>query len=348
MRASGDESQRCALPSECDIAREAATPSSESGSGSIIFTSFTSALDGFTPIEPLTSVGGDVGVGYTAPIGGNLAPGRYKLGTFNVTVTGSPALSFVGLSSNPAIPSFGTGFGTLCDASDFANTIVLGTDFNDNCGTGGGAASDIAPVLSQPSDMTVSQGETADQTLTATDANGDPLDFVLVGGPPSTTVTTLSAGTGTATGNLHLDFTTSPFRGQTSATIRVTDRQLSDTKTIQITVLVGANPVNRPPVLAPVSNMTVDVNATADQALSATDPDGDPLTFSLASGPGFATVTTQGPGSGNLHLAPGPSDVGSYLPAIRVSDGRAFVDLRVKRRQARVHHTAVGRILETR
>ena len=81
-----------------------------------------------------------------------------------------------------------------------------------------------------------------------------------------------------------------------------------------------------PPVLAPVSNMTVDVNATADQALSATDPDGDPLTFSLASGPGFATVTTQGPGSGNLHLAPGPSDVGSYLPAIRVSDGRAFVD----------------------
>jgi hypothetical protein len=109
-----------------------------SGSGSVTFTSWANAASGFQQINALTVAGADAGVGYAAPTGANLAPGLYKLGTFNVTVTGSPQISFVGLSTNPSIPSFGTGFGTSCDASDFANTEVLGTDFTDNCGTASG------------------------------------------------------------------------------------------------------------------------------------------------------------------------------------------------------------------
>jgi hypothetical protein len=109
-----------------------------SGSGSISLNSYTNAASGFTQLNALTVAGADAGVGYTAPIGGNLAPGRYKLGTFAVTVTGTPVLSFVGLSSNGSIPSFGTGFGSSCDASDFANTEVLGTDFFDGFGTAAG------------------------------------------------------------------------------------------------------------------------------------------------------------------------------------------------------------------
>lgn len=105
-----------------------------SGPGAVTFQSYTNAASGFTQLNALTVAGQDAGVGYTAPIGGNLAPGLYKLGTFDVTVTGNPVLTFVGLSSNPSIPSFGTGFGTSCDASDFGNTEVLGTDFFDSCG----------------------------------------------------------------------------------------------------------------------------------------------------------------------------------------------------------------------
>ena len=108
------------------------------GSGSITFNSWTNAALNFAQVNALTVAGADAGVGYSAPLGGNLSPGLVKLGTFNVTVTGSPALTFIGLSSNPSIPSFGTGFGTSCDASAFANTEVLGTDFTDNCGTASG------------------------------------------------------------------------------------------------------------------------------------------------------------------------------------------------------------------
>jgi len=110
----------------------------QSGSGSITFNSYTNSASGFSQLNALTVAGADAGVGYTAPIGGNLAAGRYKLGTFNVTVTGTPQLTFVGLSSNPSIPSFGTGYGSSCDASDFGNTMVLGTDFFDACGTSAG------------------------------------------------------------------------------------------------------------------------------------------------------------------------------------------------------------------
>jgi hypothetical protein len=103
------------------------------GSGSITFNSWTNAAATFTQINALTVAGADVGVGYTAPTGTTLTPGRYKLGTFGVTITGTPDLLFVGTSTNTSIPSFGTGFGTSCDASTFANTMVLGTDFQDHC-----------------------------------------------------------------------------------------------------------------------------------------------------------------------------------------------------------------------
>jgi len=114
----------------------------QAGSGSITFNSWTNSASGFSQLNALTVAGADAGVGYTSPIGGNLPAGLYKLGTFAVSVTGSPNLSFVGLSSNASIPSFGTGFGSQCEATTFANTIVLGTDFSDNCGTSTGTATE--------------------------------------------------------------------------------------------------------------------------------------------------------------------------------------------------------------
>ncbi len=77
------------------------------------------------------------------------------------------------------------------------------------------------------------------------------------------------------------------------------------------------NGVNSAPVLTQPSNMTVNEGATADQTLTATDPDaGDVLTFSKVSGPAFMTVSA----AGVVHLAPGSTDAGSYTASVKVSD----------------------------
>lgn len=58
------------------------------------------------------------------------------------------------------------------------------------------AAPAAAPILNQPANMTVLEGGTANQTLTATDPDGDPLTFSKVAGPLFMTVTTTAATTG--------------------------------------------------------------------------------------------------------------------------------------------------------
>jgi len=91
------------------------------------------------------------------------------------------------------------------------------------------------------------------------------------------------------------------------------------------TVSVLLNIANRAPTLNEPMDMTVNEGATADQVLNATDPDGQALTFSLVTGPTYATVTTTLPGTGtamgNLHLAPGFSDAGTATAVVQVSDG---------------------------
>ena len=88
---------------------------------------------------------------------------------------------------------------------------------------------------------------------------------------------------------------------------------LSATQSFTVTV----NGVNSAPVLTQPSNMTVNEGATADQTLTATDPDaGDVLTFSKVSGPAFMTVSA----AGVVHLAPGSTDAGSYTASVKVSD----------------------------
>ena len=165
--------------------------------------------------------------------------------------------------------------------------------------------------------MTVDEGQTSDQSLSATDSDGDPLTFTLGAGPTYASVTTTSPGTGTASGNVHLapGFTDSGIVG---AAVVVSDGSLSNVQTFQITV----NNVNRNPLLTPPVDMTVQEGQTADQALSGSDLDGDLLTFHLTAGPSYASVSSTGPTTGNLHLAPGPSDAGLDGAYINVTDGQ--------------------------
>jgi hypothetical protein len=62
-----------------------------------------------------------------------LEPGRYKVGTLQVSVTGHPRLSF--LAATPLDPELATSFGSECPGVDLDSTIKLGQDFLDACGT---------------------------------------------------------------------------------------------------------------------------------------------------------------------------------------------------------------------
>jgi len=91
------------------------------------------------------------------------------------------------------------------------------------------------------------------------------------------------------------------------------------------------NVIDSPPVLAAIADVTVEAGQVADQALSATDPENDPITFSLLSGPSYATVTTTGPSTGNLHVTPGPTDSGPPVEAvIQASDGLLAVQATIR------------------
>jgi PKD repeat protein len=177
-----------------------------------------------------------------------------------------------------------------------------------------------APILTQPANMTVPVGASADQSITATDADGDPLFFSKVAGPAFMTVTTTTPGAGTATGNIHLA-PACPAFGTFAATVSASDGTLSDSKSLTITI----SAVNRAPILNQPANMSVFEGAVADQTITATDPDCAPLAFFKVAGPSFMTVTTTNPGpqpaTGNIHLGPGFADSGTYTASVSASDG---------------------------
>ncbi|HEY3155118.1 MAG TPA: Ig-like domain-containing protein, partial [Candidatus Eisenbacteria bacterium] len=228
-------------------------------------------------------------------------PGFMTVTTTNAT-TGNVHLAPIAgdAAGSPYAASATASDGDMSNTKSFSITVNPGVPQNS------------APTLSQPSNMTVDEGATADQVLTASDPDADALTFTKVAGPAFMTVTTTNA----TTGNVHLapGFSDSGTHG---ATVRASDGSLSDDKSFTITV----NNVNRPPALVQPSNMTVDENATADQVLTGSDPDADALTFTKVAGPAFMSVTTTNATTGNVHLAPGFSDSGTAPATVRASDG---------------------------
>lgn len=75
--------------------------------------------------------GSDIWVAKGATLG--LSPGKYRVGSLTVTVTGHPVLDLVTRSA--AIPTARTSFGSECLGNNFDNTLALGDDFTDWDGT---------------------------------------------------------------------------------------------------------------------------------------------------------------------------------------------------------------------
>ena len=166
-----------------------------------------------------------------------------------------------------------------------------------------------APVLAAIGNKSGAVGNEITFTATATDSDI----------PTNTLTFSLDAG---APAGATIDPTTGVFswtpsaQGTFSVTVRVTDNGtpvLDDFETISINVGV----VNVAPVLVQPSDMTVNEGQTQTQQLSASDGNGDPLTYSLANGPAFVTVSS----SGLVTVSPGFADAGIHPVQVSVSDG---------------------------
>ena len=73
--------------------------------------------------------------------------------------------------------------------------------------------------------------------------------------------------------------------------------------------------VNQAPVVDAIAALTVAEGGTAARALVASDPDGDPVTLSMLSGPAFASVAGT-----TLTVSPTYADSGSYTVVVRAVD----------------------------
>lgn len=175
-----------------------------------------------------------------------------------------------------------------------------------------------APVLDPIGDKTVERGSTLYATLMGSDADNDPLSYRVVGMPPYGTLTDLGDGTG----YILLAPTSSSPTGPSTLTVYLSDTQVETSQAFTVTVTAPAG--SNPPVLDAIGNQTVAEGATAFVALSASDPDGDTMSWSVGL-PGFANlvVTSSSAGStaARLELRPGYCDSGSYPASVAVTDG---------------------------
>jgi len=170
------------------------------------------------------------------------------------------------------------------------------------------AAANQAPTLAAVANQTTTVGQSVSLALSASDPDGDALSYSASGLPPGLAI---NASSGLISG--------SPTTADTyNVTVQVSDgRGGVASQAFVWTINIAPASVNQAPTLAEVANQTTVAGQRVSLTLSASDPDGDALTYS-ASGlpPGLSINTTSG-------LIKGASKkVGTYQVTVGVSDGR--------------------------
>ncbi len=197
--------------------------------------------------------------------------------------------------------------GTLDDQN-----LVWADDFT--FGVSGGTPGNNPPVLDPIGNQTVNEGELLSILLTASDADGDNLSFSMGGAPTGSSL--LDHGDGSATFSWTPDFGQA---GNYPITFTVSDNGVPTASDAEaITISVGD--VNRPPVLDPVGNQTVNEGELLSILLSASDPDGDNLSFSMSGAPTGSSLVDHGDGSATFSWTPDFDSSGNYPLTFTVTD----------------------------
>jgi hypothetical protein len=169
-----------------------------------------------------------------------------------------------------------------------------------------------APVISGTPTTSVTQDESYLFMPNASDPDGDALSFSITGKPAWASFDT---STGSLSGTPS-DGTAGLYSG---ITISVSDGELSDsmpTFTIQV---VEPEPINQAPVIGGLPVTSVTEGEAYLFTPSASDPDGDALSFTITNKPAWASFNTS---SGALSGSPAIGTAGLYSNIIiSVSDG---------------------------
>jgi hypothetical protein len=196
---------------------------------------------------------------------------------------------------------------SLSDVGSYVATVVASNGIETGSAsftifvTSGGEGT---PVLQAIANMTVAEGEVADQTLHGSDPDNTPLTFTKFSGPLFMTVTTTSS----TTGNVHLEPGFADA-GSYSATVRASDGALFDQKSFMILVPnVCQVPIaNAGGPYSGFLGVPVAFNGTGSS-----DPDGGALGYAWDFGDGTAGT---GPTPSHTYTA-----FGSYLVTLRVTN----------------------------
>jgi large repetitive protein len=215
------------------------------------------------------------------------APSKGKLSGTAPNLTYTPAADFHGVDSF----TFRASDGVL--ASNTATVSITVTPVND-------------PPVAIAKSVVTEEGAPVSIALTATDKDSTSLTFTVVSGPTK----------GALSGSVpNLTYTPAPgFNGSDSFTFRATDGSaVSNTATVSITVTA----VNEPPVAAAGSATTAEDTSVAI-TLSASDPDGDALSYVIVTAPSKGKLGGTAP---NLTYTPAADFHGVDSFTFRASDG---------------------------
>lgn len=214
----------------------------------------------------------------------------------NGRLTGSPAAANVGSYANIQI-SVTDGKATT-SLSPFSITVQT--------------AANRAPTISGSPATAATVGSTYSFQPSASDPDGDSLGFTIQNRP---TWAAFSTTSGALTGT--------PTAAGTTANIIISASDGKTQASLPAFAIVVSQPANGAPTISGTPATTVTVGAAYNFQPAASDPNGDPLSWTITGKPSWATFnTTTGRLSGT------PSAAGTFANiAIMVSDGKSTVGL---------------------
>ena len=177
-------------------------------------------------------------------------------------------------------------------------------------------AANRAPVINGSPATTVTTGQAYSFQPTASDADGDNLVFAISGRP---SWASFDANTGRLSG------TPTAAGTHSGIVISVNDGRATDALPSFTITVSAAPPANRAPVISGSPPTSVVVGQAYDFRPTASDADGDALSFTIAGQPSWASFDST---TGRLSGTPDDGDAGTWSGIrITVSDGRASATL---------------------
>ena len=257
---------------------------------------FTSSAT-FTAAENQTAIGS---VSASDADGDSLT---YSISGSEINISSSGVLTFATAPDYETKSSY-TATVTVSDgtASVTQDITVNVTDVNEN----------VAPTISSSATFSAAENQTAIGSVSATDADGDSLTYSVSGSE----INISSSGV--------LTFATAPdyeTKSSYTATVTVSDGTASVTQDITVNVTDVTEVTNQAPAFTSSATFSAAENQTDIGTVTATDADGDSLTFSISG----SEINISSSGVLTFATAPDYETKTSYTATVTVTDGTASV-----------------------